>query len=146
MSKNAITSDRLPRPAGPYSHAIEVAGIVFTAGFGPQDPETGLVPEGIEAQTEQVITNVELALAELGLSLAEVVKTTVHLQHLHRDFPAYNDIYSRRFPKPYPARTTVGSDLANILVEIDAVAIRPTRNVSAGDAAASAPVGQLPAG
>ena len=126
MAKSALTSDKLPEPAGPYSHAVELNGIVFTAGFGPQDPETGQVPEGIEAQTEQVISNVEVALAEVGLSLADVVKTTVHLQHLHRDFPAYNAVYARRFPQPYPARTTVGSELANILVEIDAVAIRPT--------------------
>lgn len=145
MSKNANTSDKLPKPAGPYSHAFEVDGIVFTAGFGPQNPTTGDVPEGIEAQTEQVLSNVEAALAEVGLSLADVVKTTVHLQHLHRDFPAYNEVYARRFPEPYPARTTVGSELANILVEIDAVAIRSTRNASVHDAAAAAPAGQLPA-
>lgn len=124
MPKHAILSDSLPTPAGPYSHAVEVNGIVFTAGFGPQDPATGEVPEGIEAQTEQVISNVEAALQQAGLSLADVVKTTVHLQHLDRDFAAYNAVYARRFPAPYPVRTTVGSQLANILVEIDAVAIR----------------------
>jgi reactive intermediate/imine deaminase len=144
MSKNAITSDDLPKPAGPYSHAVELNGIVFTAGFGPQDPETGEVPQGIEAQTEQVIRNLELALAGFGLSLADVVKTTVHLQNLHDDFSAYNEVYARRFPQPYPARTTVGSELASILVEIDAVAIRPTARASADEAAASAPAGQVP--
>ncbi|MCC9198524.1 Rid family hydrolase (plasmid) [Arthrobacter sp. zg-Y820] len=125
MSKKAILSEQLPNPAGPYSHVVELNGMVFTAGFGPQDPETGEVPEGITAQTEQVINNVETALAQVGLSLADVVKTTVHLQHLQQDFPAYNDVYARRFPAPYPVRTTVGSQLANILVEIDAIAIRP---------------------
>jgi len=124
MSKNAILSTELPNPAGPYSHVVEVNGIVYTAGFGPQDPATGIVPDGITAQTEQVISNVETALAQVGLTLADVVKTTVHLQHLHEDFAAYNEVYARRFPSPYPARTTVGSQLANILVEIDAVAIR----------------------
>jgi 2-iminobutanoate/2-iminopropanoate deaminase len=124
MPKRAITSPDLPTPAGPYSHAVEVNGIVFTAGFGPQDPATGAVPEGIAAQTEQVISNVEAALAEAGLTLADVVKTTVHLEHLGRDFAAYNEVYARRFPEPFPVRTTVGSQLADILVEIDAVAIR----------------------
>lgn len=124
MTKIAITSDDLPKPAGPYSHVIDTGQFVFTAGFGPQDPATGAVPEGIAAQTEQVISNVESALKAVGLTLADVVKTTVHLQHLDRDFPAYNEVYGRRFPAPYPVRTTVGSTLANILVEIDAVAVR----------------------
>lgn len=124
MSKTAILSDQLPNPAGPYSHVVEANGIVFTAGFGPQDPATGNVPEGIEAQTEQVLSNVDTALAQLGLTLADVVKTTVHLEHPERDFAAYNEVYARRFSVPYPARTTVGSRLANILVEVDAVAVR----------------------
>ena len=124
MTKIAITSDDLPKPAGPYSHVIDTGQFVFTAGFGPQDPATGAVPEGIAAQTEQVISNVESALKAVGLTLADVVKTTVHLEHLDRDFPAYNEVYARRFPAPYPVRTTVGSTLANILVEIDAVAVR----------------------
>lgn len=124
MTKTAILSDKLPNPAGPYSHVVESAGLVFTAGFGPQDPVTGEVPEGVAAQTEQVISNVETALAQVGLGLQDVVKTTVHLQNLHEDFAAYNEVYARRFPAPYPVRTTVGSELANILVEIDAVAVR----------------------
>jgi len=124
VTKIAITSDDLPKPAGPYSHVIDTGQFVFTAGFGPQDPATGEVPEGIAAQTEQVISNVESALKAVGLTLADVVKTTVHLEHLDRDFPAYNEVYARRFPTPYPVRTTVGSRLANILVEIDAVAVR----------------------
>ncbi|MCU1423711.1 MAG: putative translation initiation inhibitor, yjgF family [Microbacteriaceae bacterium] len=123
MPKKAVLSDSLPNPAGPYSHAVEANGIVFTAGFGPQDPATGIVPEGIAAQTEQVISNVETALAQFELTLADVVKTTVHLEDL-ADFAEYNEVYARRFPAPYPARTTVGSRLANILVEIDAVAVR----------------------
>jgi len=124
MTKNATTSPDLPAPAGSYSHVVEKNGIVFTAGFGPQDPVTGEVPEDVTAQTEQVITNVETALAAVGLTLADVVKTTVHLQELHRDVAEYNEVYTRRFPEPYPVRTTVGSTLANILVEIDVVAMR----------------------
>lgn len=124
MPKIAVTSPDLPAPAGPYSHVVELNGVVHTAGFGPQDPKTGVVPEGIAAQTEQAISNVEAALAAVGLTLDDVVKTTVHLQHLDRDFAGFNEIYGRRFAEPFPVRTTVGSTLANILVEIDVVAIR----------------------
>ena len=124
MTKRAIISPELPPPAGAYSQVVEVDGVVFTAGFGPQDPVTGEVPEGVAAQTDQVITNVETALATVGLTLADVVKSTVHLEDLHRDAAEYNEVYERRFPQPYPVRTTVGSTLANILVEIDVVALR----------------------
>lgn len=127
MPKNAVTSPQLPEPAGPYSHVVEVNDVVFTAGFGPQDPSTGQFAKYVTEQTEQVISNLEAALEAVGLTLSDVVKTTVHLQHLDRDFAAYNEVYARRFPEPYPVRTTVGSTLAGILVEIDAVAIRSER-------------------
>lgn len=122
--KNALVSADLPAPAGAYSHVVECAGVVFTAGFGPQDPVTGAVPEGVEAQTRQVVLNVQGALEKVGLSLSDVVKTTVHLADLDRDTKLFNAVYSEMFEEPYPARTTVGSTLAGILVEIDAVAIR----------------------
>ncbi|WBB80344.1 Rid family hydrolase [Micromonospora sp. WMMD882] len=125
MSWTARTSADLPKPAGPYSHVVDTGKFVFTAGFGPQDPATGVVPEGITAQTEQVLDNVEGALGAVGLGLGDVVKATVHLQHLDRDFADYNEVYARRFRSPYPVRTTVGSTLAGILVEVDVVAVRP---------------------
>lgn len=130
MTRTSHTSTHLPAPAGPYSHVVSAAGLVWTAGFGPQNPQTGAVPEGIVAQTEQVITNVEEALRLRGLGLEDVVKATVHLQHLKRDFDAYNGVYARRFAEPFPARTTVGSDLMDILVEIDVVAVAPTNQSS----------------
>jgi reactive intermediate/imine deaminase len=126
MAKIAHTTDALPKPAGPYSQVVEAGDLVFTAGFGPQDPATGVVPDGVAAQTEQVLRNVETALAVVGLGLADVVKTTVHLQNLAEDFAAFNEVYGRMVPAPYPVRTTVGSTLANILVEIDAVAVKPS--------------------
>jgi enamine deaminase RidA (YjgF/YER057c/UK114 family) len=101
---------------------VEANGFVYTAGFGPQDPQSGEIPEGLVAQAEQVITNLARALAAVGLDLGAVVKTTVHLQDLARDFAEFNEVYARRFPQPYPVRTTVGSTLAGILVEIDAIA------------------------
>ena len=124
MPKNAYVSDKLPAPAGPYSQVVEMNGIVFTAGFGPHDPETGVLPEGIAAQTEGVLKNVATALSVVGLTLADVVKTTVHLQDLGM-FKEFNEVYAAMVPAPYPVRTTVGSTLAGILVEIDAVAIKP---------------------
>ncbi|OLE21288.1 MAG: reactive intermediate/imine deaminase [Actinobacteria bacterium 13_1_20CM_3_71_11] len=124
MAVQKLTSVKLPRPAGPYSHVAVAGGLVFTAGFGPQDPDTNAVPEGIEAQTEAVIRNVERALAQVGCALADVVKVTAHLASL-ADFPAYNAVYERLFPAPYPVRTTVGSELNDILVEIDVVAALP---------------------
>jgi 2-iminobutanoate/2-iminopropanoate deaminase len=123
MPKHAYVSDKLPTPAGPYSQVVELNGIVFTAGFGPHDAETGALPEGIAAQTEGVLRNVSLALEVVGLTLADVVKTTVHLADL-ADFAGFNEVYGRIVPAPYPVRTTVGSQLNGILVEIDAVAIR----------------------
>jgi reactive intermediate/imine deaminase len=126
VTRTAHTSPDLPAPAGPYSHVVQSGDVVWTAGFGPQDPATGRVPDGIEQQTEQVIDNVEAALKGVGLGLGDVVKATAHLQHLERDFAAYNEVYARRFTQPYPVRTTVGSDLLGILVEIDVVAVRPS--------------------
>ena len=119
-----LTSEKLPRPAGPYSHLAVAGGLVFTAGSGPQDPATDAVPDGIQAQTEAVIRNIERALTQVGLDLSHVVKVTAHLADLD-DFGAYNAVYERMFPAPYPVRTTVGSHLLGILVEIGVVAALP---------------------
>lgn len=123
MSFHASVTDSAPSPVGPYSQSIAANGFVFTAGFGPQDPATGLVPEGIEAQTRQLITNLSNVLTTHGTDLSRVVKATVHLQHLDRDYDGFNAVYRELFSEPYPVRTTVGSNLANILVEIDLVAL-----------------------
>ena len=123
MSKTATTSSELPPPAGPYSHLMEANGFVFTAGLSPHHPATRALPEGIQAQTDQAISNLSTALGAVGLTLSDVVKTTVHLADL-ADFAAFNEVYRQRFVQPYPVRTTVGSQLAGFLVEIDAVAAR----------------------
>lgn len=124
MTKRAMIIDELPPPGGAYNHLAEANGFVFTAGLSGHDPATGKLPEGIRAQTDQVISNLETALGAVGLTLSDVVKTTVHLADL-ADFGAFNETYRERFPEPFPVRTTVGSQLAGILVEIDAVAARP---------------------
>lgn len=120
-----IVSEDLPAPGGPYSHVVRAGNMVWTAGFGPADPATGEIPDGIAAQTDATIDNVERALRAAGLSLGDVVKVTAHLQHLHEHFAPFNEVYARRFTGSRPVRTTVGSDLLNILVEIDVVAVAP---------------------
>ena len=125
MARQEVTTGEAPRPAGAYSQGIVANGFLYTAGFGPQDPATGEVADTIEEQTAQVMRNVEAVLSVHGLSFDDVVKATVHLQHLHRDFPGFNAMYESFVRRPYPVRTTVGSDLANILVEIDVVAALP---------------------
>ncbi|MFJ1899075.1 MULTISPECIES: RidA family protein [unclassified Streptomyces] len=122
--KRAVHSDRTPPPAGGYSKAIAAGPYLFTSGLGPQDPVTGAVAGTVREQTRQVLANLRALLRADGLDLDDVVKSTVHLQHLHRDFAAYDEVYREHFSDPRPVRTTVGSDLMDILVEIDVVALR----------------------
>lgn len=121
--REPVSTDNAPRPGGGYSQAMIAGDFVYTAGFGPQDPATGDVPDGIAAQTVQVLRNVEAALVAAGSGLDRLVKTTVHLADL-TDFGEFDSAYRSVLPEPRPVRTTVGSRLANILVEIDVVALR----------------------
>lgn len=123
-SKTAFHTTSAPQPAGPYSQGVEANGFFYTAGFGPQDPATGAVPDSVAGQTRQVLRNVQTILAKRGLTMDDCVKTTVHLADL-ADFAEFNEAYKEFFAEPYPVRTTVGSQLANILVEIDVVAAVP---------------------
>lgn len=125
MPKTAIAIPNAPAPAGPYSQGIVANNFLFTAGFGPQDPVTGAVPDSVGEQTRQVLRNISAVLEEAGASFADVVKVTAHLQDLKRDFDEYNQAYKEFFPEPFPVRTTVGSDLYDILVEIDVVVALP---------------------
>lgn len=119
--KTAVTTDEAPRPAGPYSQGIVSGGLLFTAGFGPQDPVTGAIAASVGDQTRQVLRNVAAVLARHGATLDDALKATVHLADL-ADFDEFNGAYREFFTEPYPVRTTVGSQLAGILVEIDVVA------------------------
>jgi len=115
-----------PTPAGPYSHAVAANGFLYTAGFGPVDPATGeRVGSDVAAQTRQVLRNVGAVLAAAGLGFGDVVKSTVHLANVERDFSDFNAAYAEFFTDGYPVRTTVGSTLPGILVEIDVVAAFP---------------------
>ncbi len=124
--KEEIRSDSSAPPMGPYSQGIRVGNLVFTAGMGPLDPDTGqIVGDTIEEQTELTINNLSAVLEAAGTSLDHAVKATVHLQDLG-DFAAFNSVYERRFGDPKPVRTTVGSNLLGIMVEIDLVAVVPS--------------------
>lgn len=120
--KQAIVTEQAPAPAGPYSQGIRSGDLLFTAGFGPQDrAQDNAIAADVAEQTRQVLRNIRAVLAEHGASLDDVLKTTVHLADL-ADFAEFNAAYREFFTEPYPVRTTVGSQLADILVEIDVVA------------------------
>ncbi len=118
-----IEVENAPAPGGHYSQGIVAGPFVFVAGQGPLDMSTGSVPEGIAAQTNAVLRNIDAILRGVGCSLADVVKVTAHLAELN-DFDAFNTAYSEHFVEPLPVRTTVGSALKGILVEIDVIAYR----------------------
>lgn len=124
--RQAFSSDSAPRPGGSYSPVMRAGSLVFTAGMGPASPITGAtVGTTIEEQTTQVLDNLEAALGAAGVGFGDVVKVTTHLAELKRDFAGYDAVYRARMVEPYPVRTTVGSQLMDILVEIDVVALVP---------------------
>jgi 2-iminobutanoate/2-iminopropanoate deaminase len=121
MKRAEIRTDKAPLPVGAYSQGIVSGGNIYVAGQGPKNPATGTVPEGIEEQTRQVLTNIKNILAEGGATLDDVVKVTAHLADLG-SFAAFDKVCREFFKPPFPARTTVCSGLMNILVEIDVIA------------------------
>ncbi len=126
MAKQEIRSERGAPPVGPYSQGIRVGDLVFVSGQVPVDPHTSaIVGETIEVQTERTLENVKAVLEAAGVTMSDVVKTTVHLSDL-ANFARFNEVYARAFPDPKPARTTVGSTLPGaMMVEIDVVAHVP---------------------
>jgi 2-iminobutanoate/2-iminopropanoate deaminase len=122
--KQPIKTDKAPAALGPYSQAIVSDGLVFCSGQGPIDPATNtLVEGGIEAQADRTMQNIEALLAELGLDLSDVVKSTCYLADMD-DFKAFNEVYAAFMPEPYPARTTIGAARLplDILVEVEVIA------------------------
>lgn len=121
----ALNSEKAPKAIGPYSQAIVAGGFVFTSGQLPIDPATGEFAEGgIEAQTRQSLTNVKNVLAEAGIDLSHVVKTTVFLSDI-ANFAAMNGVYAEFFKEPYPGRSAfaVKTLPKEALVEIEVVAV-----------------------
>lgn len=123
--KKVIATTAAPGAIGPYSQAIDTGTFVFASGQIPVNPADGSIPEGIKAQTQQSIANVSAILNEAGLSLANVVKTTVFLSNMDH-FVEMNEVYGNSFPAPFPARSAVAVKTLpkNVLVEIEVIAMR----------------------
>lgn len=124
MKKEIIHAKNAPAAVGPYSHAVKMGDILMTSGQVGFIPETGELPEGVEAQAEQALKNLEAVLAAAGCTTADVVKTVVFLADMN-DFATVNAIYAKHFTEEEPARSCV--QVAKLpkgaLVEVEAVAI-----------------------
>lgn len=118
-----IASPNAPKAVGPYSQAIELNGTVFVSGQLPLNPETGKMPETIEEQTKQALTNIGAILKEAGLGYDNVAKTTVLLDDI-ANFAAMNAVYAEFFTGTKPARVCyqVAALPMGAHVEIDAIA------------------------
>jgi 2-iminobutanoate/2-iminopropanoate deaminase len=125
MTRRAIATSAAPGAAGAYSQAIATDDLVFCAGQLGIDPATGELADGVEAQTERVLRNLEAVLDAAGCTLADVVKTTCFLADID-DFAAFNAVYARFMGDPAPARSTfqVAALPKGGRVEIEAIAVR----------------------
>lgn len=123
--KKVIATTKAPGAIGPYSQAIDTGSFVFASGQIPINPATGEIPEGIITQTEQALANVKAILAEAGLTVDNVVKTTVFLADM-AEFGAMNEVYAKNFTEPFPARSAVAvKDLPKgVRVEVEVIACR----------------------
>ena len=124
--KKIISTEKAPAAIGPYSQAIEVNNMVFTSGVIPIIPETGeLVTGGIEEQAEQAIGNLAALLAESGVDMENVIKTTVFIKDMN-DFAKVNEVYAKYFTSQFPARSCV--EVArlpkDVLIEIEAIGVK----------------------
>lgn len=126
MPKRAVVPENAPDPQGGYSPAIVAAGWLFASGQAALDPPSGeIVNADVAGQTEKTLENLATVLKAAGAGLEDVVKATVHLADI-ATFDVFDRAYRERMPRPYPARTTVGSALApDVLVEIDVIASIP---------------------
>lgn len=121
--KQPISTTNAPGAIGPYSQAITTGNLLFISGQIPVNPIDGSIPEGIKAQTAQSIANIKAILAEAGMSMDNVVKTTVFLADMSL-FAEMNEVYAENFTAPYPARSAVAvRELPKqVLVEIETIA------------------------
>ena len=123
--KKVIATTAAPGAIGPYSQAIDTGSMVFISGQIPVNPATGEIPEGIKAQAAQSLANVKAIVAEAGLTVDNVVKTTVFLADMSM-FADMNEVYAQTFTAPFPARSAVAvRELPKqVLVEIEVIAVR----------------------
>ena len=124
--KTAISTTQAPAAIGPYSQAIEANGTIYVSGQLPINPATGEFAEGgIKELTAQSLTNIKNILAEAGLTMAKVVKTSVFLADM-ADFAEMNEVYAQFFSAPFPARSAVAVKTLpkNARVEIECIAVK----------------------
>lgn len=123
--KKIISTIHAPKAVGPYSQAVEANGMIFISGQIPIIPVDGTIPEGIEAQTEQVMKNIGAILKEAGLGYENIIKTTCLLDDMS-NFQAMNGIYAKYFPENPPARAAFGVVKLplGVMVEIESIAVR----------------------
>ncbi len=124
--RKTVRTDAAPTPSGPYSQAVIAGDFIYVAGQGPKDPQSGkMIVDSVQAETRQVLKNIQTILEAAGATMADVVKCNVYLASRH-DFGAMNEVYAEFFPSEPPARTTVEAHPpAVIRVEIDCVAYKP---------------------
>ena len=123
--KKVISAEKAPKAIGPYSQAIEANGNIYVSGQLGINPETGILAEGIEKQTEQVLKNMGAILEAAGCTFKNVVKCTVLLDNMD-NFKAMNEIYGKFFTENPPARAAYGVVKLPLggLVEIEAIAVK----------------------
>ncbi len=123
--KQVIATTNAPGAIGPYSQAIDAGQFVFVSGQIPVNPQTGEIPEGITAQARQSLANVKAVLAAAGLTMDNVVKTTVFLADMSLFVPM-NEVYAEAFAAPYPARSAVAvKELPKqVLLEVEVIAAK----------------------
>ncbi|HEY1953802.1 MAG TPA: Rid family detoxifying hydrolase [Gemmatimonadaceae bacterium] len=122
--RNAIVTDKAPKPLGPYSQAIIDGQYIFVAGQGCTNPLTGKLELGdVKSETKRTFANLRAILEAAGSSLDDVVKCNVYLRDI-KDFAAMNEVYETVFASPFPARTTIqaGALPGGIAVEIECIA------------------------
>ena len=118
--RRPVHAEEAPPAAGPYSHAIKSGGFVFLAGQAPFRKDGSKVEGPFEDQARQTFRNLEAVAAAAGASLADAVRVGVYLRDMS-NFAAMNTIYREFFRDPFPARTTIQSDLPGFDIEVDAV-------------------------
>jgi 2-iminobutanoate/2-iminopropanoate deaminase len=123
--KKIIFTEKAPKAIGPYSQAVEINGTLYISGQVPVNPETGNIPEGIQAQTEQVMKNIGAILEEAGYTFNDVVKSTCLLSDMD-NFKAMNEVYGSYYKENPPARAAYGVVKLPLgaLVEIETIAVK----------------------
>lgn len=124
--KKSLHSDLAPNAIGPYSQAVEMNNLIFVSGQIPAAQDGTPTQGTVQELTNKCLGQIDAILRSVGLSLSDVVKTTVYMTHLSQ-FPEMNEAYARHFYQPYPARATIEVKALpkGVSLEIDAIAARP---------------------